>query len=335
VCKTKREAQHAEARFNMLKEAAQGRSNRITFADFVEVFWLPEKRETLRKNTLQGYWRDLNLRLLPAFGEVHLGDINRMRIQAMLDKCPTYKTGKNARDTLSTVLGLAVDMEILARNPARAKYKYKPRPDETKHMGDVVTNHAEHLRIIRLSASYEVRAILVAGLLFGLRKGEILALDWQHIDLAERVVHVRQTYTRSIGLPDLTPPKTPKSVRDLPMSEHAHRLLLELRDWGGVSRIAGPILLGPGGKRMNPEAAYRKLRSFCKLHDAPALTPSSLRHSFATAWVLAGGNVASLSKWLGHTNVSTTLNRYVVPLMGDMRTDAERLDTLYLAAVNA
>jgi integrase len=331
VCATKKDAQRAEARFNMLREVGNGRSGRITFADFVREFYLPDVEGTLRGTTLVGYNRDLKLRLLPAFGEMNVGDIGRLQIQSMIDRCPTYKTGKNARDTLSAVLSLALDMELLNRNPARAKFKYKPKKAQREaSLGDVVTSFSEHMRIIRLANTYDAKAILVLGLCFGLRKGEILALDWENIDLDGRCLHVYQTYTQGKGKAELTDTKTPKSTRDLPISRHALGLLKELRSWGGAIRLKGPVLAYKG-RRMAPAMAYRRLVQFCAANSdtVPNITTSSMRHSFATAAILSGINVASVSKWLGHTNVSTTLNRYVVPLMGDLTDEAMRIDSLY------
>lgn len=251
----------------------------------------------------------------------------------MIDCCNTYKIGKNARDTLSAVLGYAVDMEFLERNPARLKFKYKEKPQESKDLGEVITSHAEHMRIIKLADDFDTKSILVLGLCFGLRKGEILGLDWQDIDFKNRMIHITKTFTK--GNDDVTPPKTPKSRRDLPMSNTAYVLLKELRSWGRVTRAMGPILKNKAGNRLSHNTAYRRIKSFREEHDLPNITPSSLRHSFATAWVLTGGNVASLSKWLGHTNTSTAMNRYVIPLMGDLKADTEMLDKAYLKAANS
>jgi integrase len=268
---------------------------------------------------------------MPSFGETYLGDINRLLIQSMIDRCPTYKTGKNARDTLSAILGHAMDLEVIDRNPARAKCRLKPRVVHEQWLGEVIADHAEHMRIIGLADTYTARAILALGLLFGLRKGEVLGLDWTDIDLKRGRLHVRKTYTRAKGAPDLTEPKTPKSIRTLPIGKTAHSILVALQGWGGVTRAIGPVLVH-NGKRMSPDAASHRIAGFDRQHGLGRLTMSSMRHSFATAWVLAGKNVAALSKWLGHTNITTTYNRYVIPLMKDLEEEAKGLDTLYNAA---
>ncbi|MEG2533643.1 MAG: hypothetical protein RSB04_11590, partial [Gordonibacter sp.] len=73
---TKKEAEKAERQLLIKKDRNRGVSNRISFAEFVhEVYW-PAK-SMLRANTKRCYERDIKLRLMPAFGAMDLGDINR------------------------------------------------------------------------------------------------------------------------------------------------------------------------------------------------------------------------------------------------------------------
>jgi integrase len=328
VCGTKREAQKVEARFNRMKEANAGRSNRLTLEVFIDDYWYPAKVSSIRNVTMKGYMRDIRLRIRPYLGKLSLSDIKHRHIQSMIDKCPTHKAGTNARDTLSAILGHAVDLELLVRNPARGKYNYADKGKE-KPLGEVVTDFNEHLRIVENAPSRELMAILTLGLMFGLRKGEILALDWENVDFKNRCIHIRKTYIKGTGKPLITEPKTKNSVRDLPMSEHAYGLMLGLCNDNGLIHMTGPVC-GYKGERISPQGAYRRLKRYVdKSPDIPNLTPSSLRHSFATAAVLGGVNIANLSRWLGHTNISTTLNRYVKPLMGDLEDEAAKIDTLY------
>ena len=77
------------------------------------------------------------------------------------------------------------------------------------------------------------------------------------------------------------------------------------------------------------------MRLFTENNDVPQVTMMTLRHSFATACVRAGVNVASLSKWLGHTDPSVTLNKYVRPLMTDLHDDAKVIEkAMNLAAAS-
>lgn len=201
---TKGQARKAETRLLMEKERLRGRvTARITLAEFVdEVYW-PQKAG-LRANTRQGYERDLRRRILPALGNMELEQINKLNIQRMISGCPTRKTATNARETLSSVLGCAVEMGMIPVNPASFRYTYPGDGAADPERGGVwLTTFAEHMRLLGLLRETQpgscVERICVIGLCEGLRKGEVLALRWEDVDLARRELTVRGTYTQGIG----------------------------------------------------------------------------------------------------------------------------------------
>ncbi len=83
----KKDALTQEAIWKTEKTAKKGDSilsGRITFSEFVEAIYWPQK-QNLRANTVKNYKRDLKLRLIPAFGDTPMEEIGRMRIQKMID----------------------------------------------------------------------------------------------------------------------------------------------------------------------------------------------------------------------------------------------------------
>jgi integrase len=328
-CTTLREARQVELELRMRAHGMQGRSNRITLSHYIDTYFLPDKEAILRKNTLAGYRRDIELRIRPALGRRLIGDISHSIVQRLVSSCPTRKTAQNTRDTLRCILSHAVNDGLLAHNPAAGRLKLPERIAKPGQFGQWVSTFSEHRAIIELSDNDEIEALLVLGMCLGLRKGEILGLDWEDMDFAAREVHVRQTYTYTKGAPDLDPPKTPQSRRTVPMTDYAFARLSRLQSRGGVMRIKGPVVTH-AHKRMTPRRATSVIEAFRKRHpDVPHITATTLRHSFATASVLSGVNVASLSKWLGHADITTTLNRYVRPLASDLREEAVRIDAAY------
>lgn len=61
----------------------------------------------------------------------------------------------------------------------------------------------------------------------------------------------------------------------------------------------------------------------------PHITIFSMRHSFGTACIDAGIEVAKLAKWMGHADVSTTYNRYVKPRLKDLKRDTALIDRAF------
>lgn len=333
-CDTKSKAQKAERRFLLEKERMRGRtSGRISFADFLdEVYW-PQKTR-LRKNTRLGYERDIRLRLLPAFGSMDVDAIDRLAIQRMLMSCPTRKAATNARGTLSSILGVAVEMGMIPNNPAGFHYQYPDASDlPPDNYGVWLPTFADHRRLLEYAARAHrgepVERMLVLGLCFGLRKGEIFGLDWESVDMEGHRISVVQTYTCAKGGASLNPPKTPRAFRSIPMTAYAETRMLA---WGPGS---GPVVTGRDGGRMNPRTAMKHIKRMVereRFEDGsplPRVTLHSLRHSFATACIDAGIEVSRVSAWMGHCDVSTTYNRYVKPTLDGLRGDAELIDAAF------
>lgn len=329
ICATKREAERVDADLRARRAVNNGVSGRVRLDWFVEEVWLPEKRPICVHNTIRAYESHLRCHILPSLGAMNVCDIKHVDVQRMISSCTTRKVAQNARSTLYNVLQMAVDLGIAQRNAAASRNFRMPR--EKGRSGEIhgewLTSFPDHVAVIEEARGTPAFPIVVLGLCFGLRMGEILGLDWEHVDMEAGVIHIVQTYVREEKGPDLLPPKTPRSVRDIPMTPTARRYLLELGP--GEGAVARSTL----GGRMTPSGANKAMARFVNSHDVPRLTVLSLRHSFATSAIRAGANVASVSAWLGHASVATTLDRYVKPLQSDLRADvADFVDPLYTAS---
>lgn len=328
VCKTKKEAMSAERAFLIERDGRRGVSGRITFREFVDTLWWPQKAG-LRRNSRDTYRQVLARRLMPAFGDMDLDRINRMSIQRMVLSCPTRKSAQKAREVLSSVLGNAVEMGMIAVNPASFRYQYPKKGDRCGRQGEWLTTFAQHRRLLEhlmehCPGTAEERMV-VLGLCLGLRKGEVFGLDWEDVDLARGTASIRRTYTVGEGGAALDDPKTERSERTIPLTSWASK---RMEAWGPAS---GPIVTGRDGRRMNPNTAGKRMRALVAgCYDdgepIPHVTLYTLRHSFATACIGAGIEVARVSRWLGHCDVSTTYNRYVRPMLGDLEAETSVID---------
>lgn len=325
---TKAEAVSFEREMLVLKDPHLV-SGKITLSDFIDDVYWPNKA-TLSPNTILGYKRDIKLRILPYLGGKNIEDISRYDIQQMISACPTRKAATNARETLSSILGLAVDLEMLMRNPAGLRFQYPPATAHPKdHTGvwlNTFAKHREYFDALKENDCPEVVfRIAVLGLCFGLRKGEILGLDWERIDLENRTISIAQTYILGEGGAYLKEPKTQGSYRIIPMTGFAYE---QIPSWSG--KRTGAVVLDFEGKRASPATAKRWLQKFYSEHpDIPRVTMHSMRHSFGTSCIKAGIDVKLVSEWMGHTDVSTTYNRYVKPLLEDLQAEVCTIDRAF------
>lgn len=332
--RTKREAEKEEQKLKTQKEIRRGKSyGGILLSEFIEDYYWPQKKK-LKPSTIKGYKRDIKLRILPAFGNMPVEDISRYYIQEMIDKCATKKIATNARETLSSILRLAQEMELIPVNPAGFTYQY---PDESKQddeaFGVWLSSFEEIKEVLDfLEVHHEgepVHRICVLGLCHGLRKGEIIAAHTDNIHLKERFIWINETCTEGEGgLIDFGEPKTPRSIRSVPIIKLSYPWLKEWKKEGGY------IVKDKHGDHLTPRAtryALEKVFDHGEFDDGrplPRITPFSLRHSFATACVNADIDVTKLFPWMGHADMHTTQQYYVKQKLKDLNKDAELIDKL-------
>lgn len=305
------------------RNASLGTGPAITLSEFVERDYWPAK-QGLSQTTLRGYRGDLKRVVLPALGEKPIAEIGHREIQAMLNTAPSRKAAKHARGTLSSVLSLAVELDAVEANAALGRFTLPAAAPKEEHpLGTWLTGWDEINRILDAAHEYdpggEIERICIAGLGFGLRKGEILGLDGEDFDLEGRVLHVRRNFTRwkeSAAIHDL---KTRESRRDIPIlapiAERLERLHIQ----------PGPFVTY-NGARSNPSTAAKHFATFRDRMQLPGVTMASMRHSFATAALHSGMDVKNVQAWLGHTDASTTLRNYAHSNLSTLQAAAVELD---------
>ncbi|MDO5044574.1 MAG: site-specific integrase [Coriobacteriia bacterium] len=332
TCATKKQAEQVELDLKLEREFTHGKSRQVTLGKFYEDIYKPIVKNRVRAATWDVYESHITKHVLPAFGNIEIVNIKRADIQNFLLAQKTKKIAQNARDALRQILTLAVEYEIVTYNVARGRFKFPESSVEpTQHNGEWLTTFEEHMILFNAAKGSPAEPLIVIGLSFGLRKGEILGLNWSDIDFTNREIHVQRTFVRSNNGVSLTEPKTKRSVRDIPMNDYAYHYLKALQKSRKVFALDDAVIAGWNGKRMNPETAYKTLKRFTDAHNVPKITLLSMRHSFATACINAGMNPVNVSKLLGHANVETTLNRYVRPKNKELHNEMRKADIILKA----
>ena len=149
------------------------------------------------------------------------------------------------------------------------------------------------------------------GVLFalytGIRLGELCALTWEDIqsDGKMRICKTMQRIKKGENtVITITDPKTTSSNRIIPLPEFLCTLAEQLRDNGFVLKN------GKGGA-VEPRVMQLKFEAIITECGIKHTNFHALRHTFATRCIEMGFDVKSLSEILGHSDVKTTLNKYV------------------------
>lgn len=152
----------------------------------------------------------------------------------------------------------------------------------------------------------------------GCRRGEIVALKWSKVDLeAGRLeVSANLCYSKERGIYETTT-KTgntryvniPRETVALLRKYRASQIALQIAN-GDRWQDTGYLFTQDDGRPMNPTSITAWLRKFSMRHDLPHINPHAFRHSVASILISAGTDIVTVSKQLGHSQVSTTGDIY-------------------------
>lgn len=218
----------------------------------------------------------------------------------------------NRLDVLGTVFGWGVRRGYAARNvvpDAKAEIGSRPRQHikrfDTSTIKQLIAS-MEKRRFREMTRTWlQNRAIVFIALACGLRKGEILALSWDDIDLERGSIRVRHNLT---PYDILKAPKTPSGVRSVPLPE---RVADAIRDYRPhvVTDSRGLIFRTFNG-RNNYSSLSHQWIDILKNAELKGLRFHALRHYAGSSWLVSGMSLPEASRLLGHANPAITAQIY-------------------------
>ena len=280
-------------------------AGRVTFGGYAEE-WLATRVH--RPSTQVRVESDLRVHVLPHFGHRPLGSIRHSEIQGWVrgrSAVLAPGTVENAYRTVAAVFRSAVRDHILAVNPCEAIVL--PR-HATAEVVPPTTDEVQAL-LAAMPARYRIAGVLAAGA--GLRQGEALGVTVDRIDFLRRQLRIdRQLVTPARGQPELAPPKTPASVRVVPLADYVLEALAE-HVGAFPSTGTGLLITYVDGRAVRRNRFGAMWRQSTVRADLPtAFRYHDLRHHFASALIAGGCSVKVVQKVLGHASARETLDTY-------------------------
>ena len=147
-------------------------------------------------------------------------------------------------------------------------------------------------------------AVALCSLTLGLRRGESCALTWGDIDLRTGEVRISKSRQDVRSGTVVVPPKTDRSDRSLWLPGFALKRMRQL----AKGHAKADLICG-----LSPSVAARRIKSWCKSHDLPHVSMTNLRHTWATLAIEAGIGIETVAMMLGHTEIGTAYEHYIVP----------------------
>lgn len=234
-----------------------------------------------------------------------LAALSREMVQAMVSTLAARGAAatsiRNVITAFRRALTPAIDAQVISSslldrlNAPRAEAR--PRKHLTREQRD-------HLLSVAAAAGRDIGLLVAIGLLAGLRRAEILALTWGHVDLETQVLRVQNSATFKT--------KSGKN-RIVPLCTHLSAILRDRRP-ADADPTAFVIMPDKPVKPGHPRWSFAKsLRRVAIDAGVPWLTPHSMRRAFATLAVQGGVSIWKVKGWLGHSGLAVT-EKYVAEM---------------------
>lgn len=209
-----------------------------TAAEWCRLWFETYSKPNIRYNTAKGYEGIIEHHIIPAIGAIKLKQLSSIHIQRMYndlkengrmprgakqnDKPLSNTFVRRVHAVLQAALKQAVKERLIPYNPCE---NCRIPPKDKKEM--TILPPEKIGRYLQEAEKYGVLPMFYLELSSGLRRGELLALQWEDLNVKERILTVNKQVTRMEGELDVTEPKTKNSVRKVALSQQAVDLLVQ------------------------------------------------------------------------------------------------------------
>ena len=219
------------------------------------------------------------------------------RFKASRVKQVSKSTVNRELAVLKRLFTLAVDWNLVEKNPVKKVAMYRI---EEKVMR--VLSQDEEQKLIDAAAPH-FKSLIIVAINTGMRRGELLALQWEQVDLQSSMITIKQSKNGKVRHIPINK-KAQEALQSIPEPHEGHVFIYR----GLPIKVVKTAFAG---------AVRRAGILHCTLH--------STRHTFATRLVLAGVDLATVMQLMGHASISTTM-KYAHPSPLHKREAVKRLD---------
>ncbi|HDR7252620.1 TPA: site-specific integrase [Bacillus pacificus] len=328
--KTKKEAEIELAKFVSEIEVGEYiKPEKIMLINFIEEWRIRYANKILAPKTFESYNVYIDSRIIPSLGHLRLDQIKPVHLMDFLESLEKErKDGKKGglsvetirynHRVLKNIFSRAVEWEFIKVNPMEHVPKLKAKPSSVQ-----VYNLEQVQRMMGKLKDEKMswRVLIMLAITCGLRRGELLGLEWKHVNFKEETLYINQNvqYLKGKGF-IIKEPKTKNSVRKvaipvslIPILKEYKKVKMEEKEliaelWEGDEHEF--LFSAWNGKPLNPSSVGTYWRRFIKKNELPYVPFHGLRHTSATLLINKGVHMKTISARLGHASISTSMNIY-------------------------
>ena len=300
------------------KQLDYTKEGKYTVGQWLDEWFEAYAKVKVRPSSHQTYKGYIDNHIKPNIGDIPIEKLTSLTLQKFYKKLLTEgrvpriesekqpkglsaKTVRNINQVISSAMDMAVKHKLILSNPTEGCELPKVEHREMH------TIHAEQLgAFLREAKESGVYELYYLDLATGLRRGELLGLKWEDVDMDHGVIHVRRQVARVNGDVKEVPLKTKNSYRNISISKDAVDMLTEMEKHKTCEYVFSSATGGP----ISPDSVRHMLHRVLKRAGLPAVRFHDLRHTFATLALQNGVDIKTVSGMLGHFSAGFTLDTY-------------------------
>lgn len=316
--KTQKDAKKAERELllSIEENGFTDHSSKPTFKEVADM-WLESYETTVKPTTYQNTKNYLNAIIEHHFKDIRIESVSVAKMQKIvIELSKKYVTYLNYLSIINRVFKYAVHLDIIQTNPVDRII----RPKQQKPRKEKIALTKEELNTFLTLAKDDARPVLYTAwhtlAYTGLRRGELLGLEWSDVDFKNKTISVSKTLVTINGKLSTQSPKTKRSARTISLDDSTVQIL---KDWKleqkklffkyGV-KSKNIVITNTKGGYFDFAHFRDELRYFLGKHKLKQFSVHSLRHTHASLLFEAGIEPKTISDRLGHSNIQTTLDMY-------------------------
>jgi integrase len=324
----------------------EGRS--LSLGAYLTTRWLPGKKLELARSTWDGYRRKIDRHILPTLAKVPIRRLRPHHLEALYDQKPHPTDGrkplapKTVLEIHLIIRGALNDAErrgIVTRNVAvvaRApKLRAIPKVEQQAWTAQQIQG------FLRAAAGHRLFPALWLISTTGMRRSELLGLQWQDIDLDTATLSVNRGLVSVGDETHVSRGKTSHSRRAIDIDPTTVQVLSAWRDWQRTEQaVVGVeptkwVFTNSVGEPVHPHSISQTFERIVKRSGVPRIRLHDLRHTHGTLLIKAGVPVKVVSERLGHGNPAFTIDTYQHVLPGMPAEAARMFESLIVPEASA
>ena len=291
---------------------------KLTTGEYL-INWITKKHKTsIAATTYRRYASLINIHIIPALGAIKLQAINKNHINSLMlqmrEKGQSARSQQQARAVLSAAFESAMQDDLVASNPV-SKSRTITLDCPQIHPLSLI----EVQTLLAKTKGVQMQARVRIAVLYALRQGEALGLQWKDIDFTKKTIFIWQQIQKIEGAYDFVKLKSEDSIRTLEIDDETLAALKAHKIQQNTDRLAmgdkwedhDLVFTSSNGKPIDCKTDYRQWHRALAVAGLPVKRLHDARHTAATLLFDQGVDIEVIRRFMGHSSVLLTSKTYV------------------------